>query len=215
MKQQSFLKAQNKAHGGILSLNKRRSQRPLNTKQALHVTLRSEFAQGDRSLLRHKNHINSVIKKATKLFNVCVYQQAICGNHLHLLIQGKQRTQMQNFFRVVAGHIAQEILRQFPITKTERDRLEVKAAGGASAFTGDRGQHGTIKKKVCKKNQRKFWQLLIYSRIVSWGKEFKTVAQYIVQNTLQALNIIAYTQRKYQQRKTSRETKREPGPNSS
>lgn len=180
MKQQSFFKAHSKAqaqaHGGSLSLNKRRSKRPLNTKQA------------------------------------------ICGNHLHLLIRGKQRVQIQNFFRVVAGHIAQEILRQFPISKTEReaerDKLELKAAGGAPAFTGVGGKRRVLKKKACKKNQRKFWQLLIYSRIVSWGREFKTVSRYIVQNTLEALNIIAYRQRKTES-KTGKKTARKVRSNSS
>ena len=181
MKQQSFFKAQSKAHGGSHSINRRRRKRVLSTKQALHVTLRSEFAKDSRSLTKHKKHIDFVLQKAAGLFAIRVYEKAICGNHLHLLIRGKNRAQIQNFFRVVAGHIAQEILRQFPITTTERQ----KAAGGAPT-----------KKKGCKKNQRKFWQLLIYSRIVSWGKQFKTVARYIVQNTLETLNIIAYQQRK-------------------
>lgn len=181
MKQHSFFKAQGRAHGGSHSINKRRAKRPLSTKETLHVTLRSEFAKDRRSLLKHKNHINFVIKKAARLFNIRVYEKAICGNHLHLLICGTRLAQIQNFFRVVSGHIAQEILRQFPITESERD----KTAGGAPK-----------RKKGCNKNQRKFWQLLIYSRIVTWGKEFKTVTRYIVQNTLEALNLVAYQQRK-------------------
>ncbi len=47
----------------------------------------------------------------------------------------------------------------------------------------------------CKKNQRKFWSYLLYSRIVSWGREFKTVRQYIQKNTLEALHLIAYQKR--------------------
>ena len=193
MKQQSFFKAstkqvkQAKAHGGHHSINKRRSKRHLNTKQALHVTLRSEFAKDRRSLIKHKNHINFVIKKAANLFSIRIYEKAICGNHLHLLIKGSEKIQIQNFFRVVAGHIAQEILRQFPLTQAD---LENCGGGAPRSF-----KENTIKKKGCKKNQRKFWQLLIYSRFVNWGKEFKTVARYILQNTLEALNIIAYQPR--------------------
>jgi hypothetical protein len=52
------------------------------------------------------------------------------------------------------------------------------------------------KSQPCKKNQRKFWDLLIYSRILSWGREYKIVANYIFQNTLEALNLIAYKPRK-------------------
>lgn len=195
MKQQTLFKAQSnaKAHGGQHSINKRRSKRPLNTKQALHVTLRSEFARGHRSLIKNKNHINFVIKKAANLFNIRVYEKAICGNHLHLLIKGSKKSQIQNFFRVVAGHVAQEILRKFPLTKTE----EEENGGGAPKNS----KKSTEKKKSCKKNQRKFWQLLIYSRIVSWGKEFNIVSRYILQNTLEALNIIAYQPRRTERKK--------------
>jgi len=202
MKQQSFFKAKSKAHGGEHSINKRRSKRPLNTKQALHVTLRSEFAQGHRSLIKHKNHINYVIRKAANLFNIHVYEKAICGNHLHLLIKGGKKVQIQNFFRVVAGPIAQEILRQFPLTQANREDYRGGAPGNSNGGGAPRkSKKNSEKKKGCKKNQRKFWQLLIYSRIVSWGKEFKTVTQYILRNTLEALNIIAYQPRRTERKK--------------
>ena len=176
MRQQSLFRNQTRAHGGSHSFKKRRSFRPLSTKQALHMTLRSQFAKGERSLLKHKNLINEVIQKASMHFDVKVYEKAICGNHIHLLIRGKSRPDLQNFFRVIAGHIAQKILQSFPITEFER-----KAAGGAP--------------KGCQKNRRKFWDLLVYTRLVSWGKEFKRVAKYIIQNTLETLNIIAYQKR--------------------
>ncbi|MCB0351261.1 MAG: hypothetical protein KDD38_08770 [Bdellovibrionales bacterium] len=51
------------------------------------------------------------------------------------------------------------------------------------------------KKPGCRKNQRKFWSYLIFSRIVSWGREFKTVIRYVQKNTLEALNLIAYQPR--------------------
>ena len=150
------------------------------------MTLRSHFATGKRSLLKHKCQINEVVKKASKQFHIEVYEKAICGNHIHLLIRGKTRVSLQNFFRVVAGHIAQKILQSFPITESERGAQ--KAAGGALS-------RGVKQKEGCLKNQRKFWELLVYTRIVTWGKEFKAVAKYIIQNTLEALNIIAYQKR--------------------
>ena len=182
MKQQSFFKNQTRAHGGAHSIKKRRRTRPLSTKHALHMTLRSQFAKGQRSLLKHKSHINEVIKRASEQFHIIVYEKAICGNHIHLLIRGKTRFDLQNFFRVVAGHIAQKILQSFPIMSSER-----KAAGGAPM--------GVRKNPGCLKNQRKFWELLVYTRIVTWGRDFKTVVKYIIQNTLEALNLIAYQKR--------------------
>jgi REP element-mobilizing transposase RayT len=89
MKQLNLIKPTKKEHGGIHSFGRRRSRRPLTTKEPLHVTLRSEFAKGSRPLLRHRPLINYVIKKASKRFDVRVYQKAICGNHIHLLIRGR------------------------------------------------------------------------------------------------------------------------------
>ena len=179
MKQQSFFRIPTKAHGGAHSFKKRRATRPLSTKHPLHMTLRSQFAKGQRSLLKHRNPINEVIKKASERFDIKVYEKAICSNHIHLLIRGKTRVSLQNFFRVIAGHIAQKILYSFPVTEQERAAKNV--AGGAP--------------RGCKKNQRRFWELLVYTRMVTWGKEFKTVAKYIIQNTLETLNLIAYQKR--------------------
>lgn len=125
--------------------------------------------------MKHKMLIRRITLKASKRFGVQVYEKAICGNHLHLLIRAKSKLGAQNFFRVLAGHIAQEILRQFPLSKKER--------GGAP-------------EKGCKKNQRKFWSVLLYSRIVSWGRDFANVTNYIIQNTREALGLIPYQARK-------------------
>ena len=176
MQQKSFFKSSRKAHGGHLSLNKRRCRRPINIRTPFHIVLRSDLAKGSRSLIKHKILVRRVMQKASKKFGIQVYKKAICGNHIHMLIRGKSKPDIQNFFRVLAGHVAQEILRQFPL-------LCAKEWGGAP-------------KKGCKKNQRKFWSLLLYSRVVSWGRDFSNVTNYIIQNTLEALNLIPYQPRK-------------------
>ena len=199
MKQQSFFKPSRKEHGGALSLSSRRSRRPLSTKHPLHLTLRSDFAYGPRSLLKHKSTINHIGKKFSRRFGVQIYRQAICGNHLHLLVRGTSREGLQNFFRVFAGHIAQQILGTAPISDLERS----KARGGAPAFeapyTKKAPKPQSVSQKMpvlgCKKNQRKFWALLTYTRVISWGKEFSIVSRYITQNTLEALRLIAYKPR--------------------
>lgn len=161
-----------RAHGGVLAVGRRRTKRPLSTKHSLHVTLKSEYARNQRSLLRHQKLIGEVLTKACRKFGVTVYQKAICGTHIHLLIRGKTRTGIQNFFRVFAGHVAQGILRKYPLQKN-------KAPQGG-----------------CLKNQRRFWSFLTFSRLITWGREFRTVSRYVVQNVLEALNIIAYQPRK-------------------
>jgi len=165
-------------HGGSLAIGRRRKARPLNIKRSHHITLKSIHAVGPRSLFRHKKMILSLMKKYSVRFQVKVYEYAIQGNHIHLLIKAQSREGMQNFFRVIAGHSAQRILKEFPLNQN---------AGGAP---GNGGQ-----KVGCKKNQRVFWSYLVYSRVVSWGQEFDTVTAYIQKNTLELLQIIAYQPR--------------------
>jgi REP element-mobilizing transposase RayT len=171
------------AHGGDPSIGRRRSRRPLSIKKPMHVTLRSEFAYKNRSLLKHQKLINQVLKKASRRFRISIYEKAICGNHIHLLVRGRKRFEIQNFFRVVAGHIAQQILIEHPILVSEKPKR-----GGALAKRENISVHP--------KNQRKFWCALIYSRLLSgWGKEFRTVKEYIVRNTLEAIGILPYDYR--------------------
>jgi len=97
---------------------------------------------------------------------------------MHLLVKAQSREGLQNFFRVIAGHVAQRTLEACPLPGPER--------GGAPARE---------KKEGCKKNQRKFWSFLLYSRAVSWGREFQIVKTYIQKNTLELLRLVAYTPR--------------------
>ncbi len=167
-----------KDHGGSLAVRKRRNRRPLNLKQSHHITMKSHHAMGARSLFRHKKMILSLVKKNSSKFQLKVYEHAIQGNHIHLLVKAQTREGLQNFFRVIAGHIAQRVLKECPLKQ---------APGGAP-------HKGT----GCEKNQRKFWSYLLYSRIVSWGREFKVVAKYIQKNTLELLHLIAYQPRSLQ-----------------
>lgn len=181
MQQNLYFQSKNKykkEHGGAYSIKRRKSKRPLTIRNSFHVTLRSELATKKRSLLRHKNMIYKVLNKASRRFGIKIYQQAICGNHIHLLIRGKKRFAIQNFFRVVAGHIAQKILQLYPLQQYEQK---------SNDFTH---QQPTTKYK------RKFWEALLYSRLVSWGRDFKNVVNYVERNTLEALGWIPYLRSK-------------------
>ena len=43
----------------------------------------------------------------------------------------------------------------------------------------------------------KFWDKRPFTRIVEWGREFRTVTDYLLQNTLEALGFIPYQPRKH------------------
>lgn len=156
-------------HGGGIRKGRRKLDRPIDLKKSLHVTLRSQHAQGVRALTRHQKLIEKLLARWSWYFGVKVRNKAICGNHIHLLIQGKDRVEMQNFFRVVAGHIAQRILEDFPLPNKPK---------------------GPSWKK------RKFWEDLIYSKIVTWGREYNNVFAYVTQNALEAIGAIPYQERR-------------------
>jgi REP element-mobilizing transposase RayT len=48
-----------------------------------------------------------------------------------------------------------------------------------------------------KAKRLKFWDKRPFTRIVEWGRGFKTVSNYLLQNTLEALGFIPYQPRKY------------------
>ena len=139
---------------------------------------------------RHRPLIQKVIQKTKSRFHIRVYEMAIVSNHIHIVVKGKHRRDLQNFFRVMAGHIAQEILRAFPILPIEKARR-----GGAPSA-------GSMTTKM-RETENKFWQTRIYSRIVSWGREYLRVKKYVIQNAQEAFGLIPYKPRA----KKSSETK--------
>lgn len=159
--------------GGAFLQGKRRSKRPLNIKTPLHLVLRSELASGDRNLTKHRNHIEKTIKKASRRFKIKVYEIGLVHNHIHLCVRGYQRRDIQNFFRVVAGHIAQNILSLHPLNLKEK-RFGYRCS-----------------------SRNKFWQSRIYSRIVSWGQDFLNVRNYVIRNALEGLGLIPVKARNY------------------
>lgn len=180
MRQFSFLPKTKYEHGGFWALGSRRSKRPVDIKRPIHVVLRSDLARGNRSLRKNELVVIRALEKYGQRFRVRVYERAVCGNHIHLFLKAKTKKDLQNFFRVFAGQVAQEILRRYPLQK-----------GEAKAFSGLRG--GT---PMHRKNQRTFWSLVVYSRLASWGREFKDVSKYVLQNAREAAGLVAYKKTK-------------------
>src|SRR4051812_8827014 len=112
-KNQTFLPGFNfktapSSHGGDHTKGKRKSRRPLDTKQALHVVLRSSSAKGSLSMLhpKHCNPIESQTHRLAKRWGVRLYRYANVGNHLHLLVKVPSRAAWRRFLRELAGTVA-------------------------------------------------------------------------------------------------------------
>jgi len=149
-------------HGGEHSQNKRKIKRPFDPKQALHVVLRSSKARGAYSMLhsQHCNHIRNLMDHLKNRWNISVYRYANVGNHLHLLIRAKSRADWQGFIRELSGGIA----------------MIVTGAKKGCALPR------SLSKDVPESAKRGFWDHLVFTRIVVFGKDFKRVAQYVLTN---------------------------------
>lgn len=164
-------------HGGSLAVGKRRTRRPINIKKPVHLVLRSDIAKGRRSLLSHYMLIVRLLDRYAKKFHVKVHEYAVCGNHIHLFVSGSTRRELQSFFRVLPGQIAQQIMNQIPLADNETKAFE----GGTPS-----------EKKMHSKNQRTFWTYTAYTRIVSGIRDFRNVTNYVIQNTRETFGNVKY-----------------------
>lgn len=176
-----------KFFGGALLEGKRKSLRPLSSKDAIHLVMRSEWATGRDSFLasRHLPQVNRILIHFAKKFGVRIYQKAINGNHIHLLVRISIRRLYRAFIKAVTGKIASQIM----CGRSFSDYLHAKKSG--SVANSERGYGSVAEKKV-----QGFWEFRPFSRVVNWGNDFKGCLNYLKQNTLEAIGFVKYVARK-------------------
>src|SRR5437868_5410941 len=107
MKQIELLKKQKKSYGGeLLKTRKGRSgPRPLDTRNSMHLVLRSSKAKGDWSFTRPKNAamIKLITNKFAAKYGVKIYSAANVGNHLHFHIKLSNRHTYRPFIRAITA----------------------------------------------------------------------------------------------------------------
>jgi putative transposase len=153
-----------KEFGGENLKSHAKTARPITTKQAMHMVLRSSLATHDLSFLHKKRRkkIEAIILTQAKKFYIKIYRLAINSNHVHALIKLSDRASYKKFIRSVSGLIA---------------RLVLGVKRGRALLLP------------------KFWDYLPFTRIVAWGSDFNTTAEYIVQNILESEGLIPYKNR--------------------
>jgi REP element-mobilizing transposase RayT len=159
-------------HGGEQSLGKRKTARPLAVKRPVHLVLRSSKATGKLSMLAPAHHdlVQSLIWKYAAKNQIKIHRFANAGNHLHLLIQAKTKAGFRAFLRTISGLIA---------------RLITGAVKGRPAANTLQGNVATQAARF----QTKFWDHLAFTRVVSWGKDFKKTCDYVIQNVMEACGL--------------------------
>ena len=118
MKQTKLLKDSPKAYGGdLLKTRKGRSgPRPIDTRNTMHLVLRSTKATGDFSFWKpqNKNKIKQITTKFSNKYGIKVLSMANVGNHLHFQIKLTNRFTFKPFVRAITSAIA------MAVTKTSR-----------------------------------------------------------------------------------------------
>lgn len=161
------------SHGGELRRKRLgRGFRPLSCRDPLHLVFKI-----DRTVFRPKglrcpqcfHLIHKIVKRYSLRFWVKIEQISIQGDHIHLLVRAPRRAKYQDFFRVVAGQIAQrfekEGLIRVNVTDTP-DQIIRKGTG--------------------------LWKHRPFSRVVRGWRAYKIVRDYIQLNEREALGEIPY-----------------------
>ena len=138
MKQQLFLfkESLNKTHGGSKAKGKRKTLRPLSTKQPIHLILK---ANNPFQLLRNRESVEQPIQKYSRKFGITIYELAVQADHIHLSIKIPSRDLYRRWIRAITAVL-------------------------------------TLKMKKLK------WLLPPFTRIGTWGRDFKRLGHYIQNN---------------------------------
>jgi REP element-mobilizing transposase RayT len=83
-------------------------ERPIDSKKALHLVLKSSHATGERSFnsKTHKKTVWRIINDHADKFGIKIHEYANGGNHLHILLRAKNREDYAAFIRTITGLIA-------------------------------------------------------------------------------------------------------------
>lgn len=116
---------------------------------------------------KHCNHIEKFVRNIARKWGVRVYRFANVGNHLHLLIQVPTRSAWQRFSKEISGGIAQIV------------------TGARKGIALARGKNSALPVSA----QRGFWDHLLFTRIVSFGRDFNGMAKYLIKNLFEAAGV--------------------------
>jgi len=86
-------------------------QRPMDSKKALHLVLKSSHAVGEKSFKSEKFEakIWNVISNHALKTGIKIHEYANGGNHLHLLLHARNRDDYRAFIRTITGLIARMV----------------------------------------------------------------------------------------------------------
>lgn len=161
---------------------KRRGLRPLASRESIHLVMRSSWAIHEYSF-RHSNNrsaVHSILQSMARKFGVKIYQKAVMGNHVHLVLRITNRILYRKFIRAATGLIAAHIM--------NGDSFKVFRA----QFLRKRGKAPSEEQGL----EQNFWQFRPFTRMIHWGRDFRYACSYLRQNLAEALGFVPYRPRR-------------------
>lgn len=165
-----------KVFGGSLLKGNPKTKRPLSTREAIHLVLKSKQAMGPHSMLQKRNsqHIEKTIRQTAKACAINIYHLVNVGNHLHLVIRIKDLRLYRKFIRAITGIIARHVM------KKER-------SGGYKFIPKEfREDLEAVKRELKAELEISFWVARPFTRLIAWGKDYQHIKAYMKKNQLQA-----------------------------
>lgn len=168
MKQIKLLKDEPKAYGGeLLKTRKGRSgPRPIDTRNTIHLVLRSSKAVREWSfrLPRNEKKISEIIYKFSRKYGVKIISLANVGNHLHFQIKLSNRATYKPFIRAITSAIAMAIS---GMNRWTRAKMSSKTQG----------------------TKLKFWDYRPFTRVIQSFRAFLNLRDYIQINELEGFGL--------------------------
>jgi len=174
----SFQNDYKKEFGGGLLQGKRKSARPLSTKKPIHLILKCS----GKSVFNPSNRkLENLIRNQANKYGIKIYEIALNWTHVHLLIKLPSRDAYVAFIRTVTSLIVSFVSKaQGIVSKSKSFVTKTKGLDLKSIF-----------------------DLRPYTKILSWGKQFQAVVEYIELNTLESLGLIVRVKKDSVSRKRS------------
>lgn len=150
--------------GGSLLEGRRKSTRPLSTKHAVHLVLKSAGALGSRSLIKPSlaRMARRVLLDQAQKTNIKILDYVNTGDQLHLTLKINKREHFAKFSRAATGLIARK------------------------AMGSERGAAKNPKLSKSSSSRQPFWEDRPFTRIVNWKVELDTLMRYLEKNHRQA-----------------------------
>lgn len=93
-------------HGGSLSLGKRKTRRPLDSRKPIHLVIK---ATNSYTLLKNKGLVEQVIHRFSVRFGMKLYAKAVQHDHIHLCLSFQNRSVYKMWIRAVSGTLVKTI----------------------------------------------------------------------------------------------------------